>query len=95
MSKPPLWPSGSHTWTMRMADADSLIAIDCYNAAQGAREPVTTALVRRVIDDLLTHPAECECGHCEAAAIARVGDVYNIAASWQRIVAAVPRRAAY
>ena len=55
-----------------MADADNLIAIDCFNAAQSAGEP----------------------GHCEAAAIARIGDVCNIAASWQRIVAAVPRRAA-
>lgn len=95
MSKPLLRRSCSHTGAMRMADADSLIAIDCYNAAQGAREPVTMALVRRVIDELLTHPAECECGHCEAAAIARVGDVCTIATSWQRVVAAVPRRAAY
>ncbi len=79
---------------MRIADADSLIAIDCFNAAQSAGESVTTTLVRRVIEGLLAHPTECDCGHCEAAAIARVGDVYNIAASWQRVVAAVPRRAA-
>jgi hypothetical protein len=46
------------------------------------------ALVRRVVDDLLTHPAECGCGRCEAAAIARVGDVWNIASDWQRTVAA-------
>ncbi len=80
---------------MRMADADNLIAIDCFNAAQAAHEPVTMTLVRRVIDGLLAHPAECDCGHCEAAAIARVGDVCNIATSWQRVVASVPRRAAY
>jgi len=78
-----------------MADADNLIAIDCFNAAQGAGEPVTMALARRVVGELLAHPAECECGHCEAAAIARIGDVYNIATTWQRVVAAVPRRAAY
>jgi hypothetical protein len=78
---------------MRIADADNLIAIDCYNAAQSAGEPVTAALARQIIDELLTHPTECECGHCEAAAIARIGDVCNIATSWQRIVAAVPRRA--
>lgn len=77
---------------MRIADADSLLAIDCFNTAQSAGEPVTTALVRRVVDELLTHPTECDCGHCEAAAVARIGDVCTIAASWQRVVAAVPRR---
>ena len=77
---------------MRMSDADNLIALDCFNAAQSAGEPVTTMLVRRVIDELLAHHTTCDCGHCEAAATARVGDVYNVAASWQRLVAAVPRR---
>ncbi|WIM89785.1 hypothetical protein PT015_10365 [Candidatus Mycobacterium wuenschmannii] len=79
---------------MRMADADSLIAIDCFNAAQAASEVVTTALVRRVVEELLTHPTQCDCGHCEAAAIARIGDVCIIATNWQRAVAAVPRRIA-
>jgi hypothetical protein len=79
--------------TMRN-DADNLIAIDCFNAAQSAGKPVTTKLVRRIVDELLTHRTECECGHCEAAAIARIGDVCDIATSWQRAVAAVPRRAA-
>jgi hypothetical protein len=80
--------------TMRIADADNLIALDCFNAAQSAGEPVTTTLVRQVVDELLTHPTECDRGLCEAASIARIGDVCNIAASWQRLVAAVPRRAA-
>jgi hypothetical protein len=79
---------------MRMADADLLVAIDCYNAAQSAGVPVTTALAQQVVDELLTHRNECDCGHCEAAAIARIGDVCNIATSWQRVVAAVPRRRA-
>jgi hypothetical protein len=77
-----------------MADADLIVAIDCYNAAQSAGVPVTVALVQRVVDELLTHRAECDCGRCEAAAIARIGDVCNIAAGWQRVVAAVPRRKA-
>jgi hypothetical protein len=77
-----------------MADADNLIAIECFNAAQSGGETVTTTLVRRVIDELLKHRTECECGRCEAAAIARIGDVCEIATSWQRVVAAVPRRAA-
>lgn len=79
---------------MRMADADDLIAVDVFNAAQASGEPVTMVLVKRVVDDLLAHPAECGCGHCEAAALARVGDVWNIASGWQRAVAASRQRAA-
>ena len=74
--------------TRRMADADDLIAVDVFSAAQSTDEPVTMVLVRRVVDDLLAHPPECGCGHCEAAAIARVGDVWNIASGWQRAIAA-------
>jgi hypothetical protein len=73
---------------MRMADADDLIAVDVFNAAQSRGEPVTMVLVRRVVDGLLAHPPECGCGRCEAAAIARVGDVWNIASGWQRAIAA-------
>jgi hypothetical protein len=71
-----------------MADADDLVAVDVFNAAQVTGEAVSMALIRRVVDGLLTHPPECACGHCEAAAIARVGDVWNIASGWQRVVAA-------
>jgi hypothetical protein len=74
--------------TMRMADADDLIAVDVFNAAESTGEPVTMVLVRRVVDGLLAHPAECGCGRCEAAAIARVADVWNIASGWQRAIAA-------
>jgi hypothetical protein len=74
--------------TMRMADADDLIAVDVFNAAQATGEPVTMVLVRHVVDALLVHPPECDCGRCEAAAIARVGDVWNIASGWQRAIAA-------
>ena len=70
-----------------MADADDLVAVDVFNAARVTGEPVTTTLVRRVVDDLLTHPPECLCGHCEAAAIARVKDVWDIASGWQKAVA--------
>jgi hypothetical protein len=72
---------------MRMADADDLVAVDVFNAAQVIGEPVTMTLVRQVVDDLLSHPRECECGHCEAAAVARVKDVWDIAAGWQKAVA--------
>jgi hypothetical protein len=73
---------------MRMADADDLVAVDVFNAAEVTGEPVTMALVRRLVDGLLTHPPECGCGRCEAAAIARVGEVWQIASGWQRAVAA-------
>jgi hypothetical protein len=72
---------------MRMADADDLVAVDVFNAAQVTGEPVSMTLVRRVVDDLLRHPPECDCGHCEAAAVARVKDVWDIASSWQKAVA--------
>ena len=73
---------------MRMADADDLVAVDVFNAAEVTGEPVTMALGRRVVDGLLTHPPECGCERCEAAAIARVGDVWDIASGWQRALAA-------
>lgn len=72
---------------MRMADADDLVAVDVFDAAQVTGEPVSMTLVRRVVDDLLTHPPECGCGHCEAAAVARIKDVWDIASGWQKAVA--------
>ncbi|MDT5022925.1 MAG: hypothetical protein QOC88_996 [Mycobacterium sp.] len=76
---------------MRMADADDLVAVDVFNAAQVTGEVVSMTLVRRVVDDLLTHPPACECGHCEAAALARVKDVWDIASGWQKAVATVTK----
>ncbi len=70
-----------------MADADDLVAVDVFNAAQVTGEPVTMTLVRQVVDDLLSHAPDCECGHCEAAAVARIKDVWDIAAGWQKAVA--------
>jgi hypothetical protein len=76
---------------MRMADADDMVAVDVFNAAQVTGEPVSMTLVRRVVDDLLTHPSTCDCGHCEAAAVARVKDVWDIASGWQKAVAPATR----
>lgn len=76
---------------MRMADADDLVAVDVFNAAKATGEPLTMALVKRVIDDLLTHSPSCGCGHCEAAAVARIKDVWDIASAWWRAVAADAR----
>src|ERR1700749_3439518 len=82
---------GGTLTAMRMADADDLVAVDVANAAQVTAEPVSMTLVRRVVDDLLTHPPECGCGHCEAAAIARAKDVWDIASGWQKAVAPATR----
>jgi hypothetical protein len=79
---------------MRMADADDLVAVDVFNAARVTGEAVTMTLVRHVVDDLLTHPPACGCGHCEAAAVARVRDVWDIASGWQKAVAISKSRAA-
>ncbi|MGA8332591.1 MAG: hypothetical protein WB777_25405 [Mycobacterium sp.] len=79
---------------MRMADADDLVAVDVFNAARVTGEAVSMTLVRRVVDDLLTHQSHCECGHCEAAAVARARDVWDIASGWQKAVADSSRRAA-
>ena len=79
---------------MRMADADDLAAVGVFNAAKVTGEPVTMALVRRVVDDLRTHPPGCGCGHCEGAAIARDEEVWRIASAWQKAIAATRRRAA-
>jgi hypothetical protein len=78
---------GGTLTAMRMADADDLVAVDVFNAAQVTGEPISMTLVRRVVDDLLTHAPECGCGHCEAAAVARLKDVWDIASGWQKAVA--------
>jgi hypothetical protein len=79
---------------MRMADADDMVAVDVFNAAQVTGEPISMTLVKRVVDDLLTHPPECGCGHCEAAAVARLKDVWDIASGWQKAVASITSKRA-
>jgi hypothetical protein len=55
---------------MRMSDPAELVTIDVFEAARAAGEPITMALVKRRVAELLAHPPECSCGRCEAAAIA-------------------------
>ena len=43
---------------MRMTDAAEIVALDVFEAAQAAGEPVTLALVKRRVDELLAHPPE-------------------------------------
>jgi hypothetical protein len=72
---------------VRMSDAAELIALDVFNTAQAAGEPVSTELVKRHVAELLAHPPECACGRCEAAATARVGHVYAVAIGFQNAIA--------
>jgi hypothetical protein len=56
-------------------------------------EPVTMALVKRRVAELLAHPPTCECGRCEAASTARERHIWQVASAWQRSTAATRRRA--
>jgi hypothetical protein len=79
---------------VRMSDAAELVAIDVFQAAQAAGQPVTMALVKRHVAELLSHPPECGCRGCEAAATAREGHIWQVAMAWQRSTAATRRRSA-
>jgi hypothetical protein len=77
-----------------MTDAAERVAIDVFEAARAADQPVTMALVKRTVAELLTHPAQCAYGHCEAAATARVGHIWQVASTWERSTARPWRRGA-
>jgi hypothetical protein len=62
-----------------MSDAAEIVAIDVFEAAQAAGEPITMESVKRRVDELLDHPPACACGRCEAAAVARVGHIWRVA----------------
>ena len=49
-----------------MSDAAEIVALDVFEAAQAAGEPVTVALVKQRVDELLAHPPACRCGRCGA-----------------------------
>jgi integrase len=40
-------------------------------------QPITGAMVKQRIAELLKHPPGCDCGRCEAAAMARAGHVWQ------------------
>ena len=61
--------------------------------ASWASDPVTMALVKRVLDELLGHPPECRCGRCGAPATVSAENVYLTAARTGRALSATRRRA--
>lgn len=75
----------------RASRAGDVVALLVYERA-GGQSP-TMRLVRSVIDELLHHPAECDCGRCEAAALTTERVVYHVVRSWCSGVAASRRRA--
>jgi hypothetical protein len=76
-----------------MSDAADIVAIDVFESARAAGEPITVALVKRRVAELLAHAPECACGRCEAAATARIGHIWQVASAWERSMAATRRRA--
>ena len=72
---------------------DRLAAV-VFERAQRTGEPVSMKLVGQLIDELLGHPVKCGCGRCEAAVTVSPQQVLQAAATWQRPIAAAPRRRA-
>jgi hypothetical protein len=76
-----------------MTDAAELVAIDVFETAQAAGEPVTMELVKQAMAELLGHAPGCSCGRCEAATTAREGHIWQVAIAWERSTATTRRRA--
>jgi hypothetical protein len=77
---------------VRQTDAAELVAIDVFNVAQAASEPVTMALVKRIVGELAAHPPECRRARCEAAATAHLEHIWRIGLAWEQSTAATRRR---
>lgn len=65
-----------HTVTVPATWNEDRIAIDVYRRAQQTGEPITLGTVERHIDELLSHPPDCPCGLCTAAASVRPWGVW-------------------
>jgi hypothetical protein len=72
---------------------DRLAAV-VLERAERTGELVSMKLVGQLIDELLGHPVKCGCGRCEAAVTVSPQEVLQAAATWERPVAAAPRRRA-
>jgi hypothetical protein len=77
-----------------MSDAAEIVALDVFEAARAAGQPITVALVKQRVAELLAHTPECQCSHCEAAATAKIVHIWRVASAWERSTAATRRRAA-
>jgi hypothetical protein len=66
---------------VRVIEATELLALDVFNTG---RRQITLSDVEHYIHTLRSHPPECQCGRCAAAAIVRPDRVLMIVRVWQR-----------
>ena len=71
-------------------EATELIVLDVFNT--GARQ-ITLGDVEHYLHGLRSHPPECACGRCQAAAVVRSDRVLMVVRSWQRQLAITRLRA--
>ena len=75
---------------VRAIEATELLACDVFNT--GARQ-ITLGDIQRYLSELRSHPPQCTCGRCRAAALVRADRVLMIVRVWQRQVAATRTQA--
>jgi hypothetical protein len=75
---------------VRVIEATEMIALDVFNT--GAWR-ITLGDVERHLNELRSHPPQCDCGRCQAAAIVRADRVLWVVRAWQRQVYATRARA--
>lgn len=68
-----------------MPRAAERVALDAYNAAQTAGQPITPKFVREHMKKLLAHPPECMCELCDAAARTTMASVWRLAERWGKL----------
>jgi hypothetical protein len=74
---------GCHTEPVRAVEATELLACDIFNT--GSRQ-ITLGDVERHLAALRSHPPQCTCGRCQAAALVRADRVLMVVRAWQRQV---------
>ena len=82
--------SGATLTPVRAVEATELLACDMFNT--GGRQ-ITLGDVERYLRQLRGHLPGCDCGHCEAARLARADRVLMIVRVWQRQLAVTRVRA--
>lgn len=61
------------------------VALDAYNAAQAAGQPITAQFIREHLAALLAHPPACMCELCDAAARTTMASVWRLAERWGKL----------
>ena len=80
---------------MRAIHAVELVAAEVVQQCECSHQPVSMAVVTRVVEQLRAHRSSCRCGLCgETVAKAKADRVYRTASMWQRSAAATRARMA-